>query len=62
MLNRLVYFFWVMMLLAGLASSAPVSAAKVMIVGDSLSDAYSIPRESGWVHLLSERLGEAHEV
>jgi acyl-CoA thioesterase-1 len=62
MFNRLVYVLWVTMLLAGLASSAPVTAAKVMIVGDSLSDAYSIPRESGWVHLLSERLGEAHEV
>lgn len=33
-----------------------------MIVGDSLSDAYSIPRESGWVHRLSERLADEHEV
>ncbi|WP_376696936.1 arylesterase [Wenzhouxiangella sp. EGI_FJ10305] len=40
----------------------PVSAATVMVVGDSLSDAYSIPRESGWVHLLSERLDGEHEV
>jgi len=40
----------------------PASAATVMIVGDSLSDAYSIPRESGWVHRLSERLADEHEV
>lgn len=33
-----------------------------MILGDSLSDAYSIPRESGWVQLLSERLADEHEV
>lgn len=40
----------------------PASAATVMIVGDSLSDAYSIPRESGWVHLLSERVEGEHEI
>lgn len=33
-----------------------------MIVGDSLSDAYSIPRETGWVELASKRLGDQHEV
>lgn len=33
-----------------------------MIVGDSLSDAYSIPRESGWVELLSERVDGEHEI
>ncbi len=33
-----------------------------MIVGDSLSDAYAIPRSSGWVELLSERLGGQHEL
>ena len=38
------------------------SAATVMIVGDSLSDAYSIPRESGWVQLLSERVDGKYEV
>jgi acyl-CoA thioesterase-1 len=49
-------------LLAGLLSGGAARAATVMIVGDSLSDAYSIPRESGWVHLLSERLADEHEV
>ncbi len=37
-------------------------AERIVILGDSLSDAYDIPREAGWVHLLDERLGEAHEV
>lgn len=45
-----------------MALAAPVNAARVMIMGDSLSDAYSIPRESGWVHLLSERLDGEHQV
>lgn len=48
--------------LLGASLCLPVSAATLLIVGDSLSDAYSIPRESGWVQLLSERLDEEHEV
>ena len=50
------------MFLAAFLGSASVQAEKLLILGDSLSDAYSIPRESGWVSLLEERLGEAHEV
>lgn len=37
-------------------------AERIVILGDSLSDAYDMPREAGWVHLLDQRLGEAHEV
>ena len=37
-------------------------AERIVILGDSLSDAYNMPREAGWVHRLDERLGEAHEV
>lgn len=48
--------------LLALVLAAPARAATLMVVGDSLSDAYSIPRESGWVHLLSERLSERHDV
>lgn len=33
-----------------------------MIVGDSLSDAYGISRQSGWVHQLAERWDGRHEV
>lgn len=40
----------------------PAHAARVLVLGDSLSDAYGMSREAGWVHLLDERLGDAHEV
>lgn len=36
--------------------AAPPSAPVLLVVGDSLSAAYRIPREAGWVHLLSQRL------
>lgn len=49
-------------LLTAAVVAAPLQAATVLILGDSLSDAYSIPRESGWVHLLTERLAGEHEV
>lgn len=34
----------------------------LLIMGDSLSAAYGIEREQGWVHLLAERLGEQARV
>jgi len=42
--------------------SFPAHAARVVVLGDSLSDAYDMPREAGWVHLLDQRLGTRHEV
>lgn len=42
--------------------SLPIQAATLLVVGDSLSDHYNMPREAGWAHLLSERLGEDHTV
>lgn len=45
-----------------LGSALPLQAAELLIVGDSLSDAYSIPAESGWVTLLARELGKRHEV
>jgi acyl-CoA thioesterase-1 len=41
-----------------LAASAAVAAAEksILVVGDSLSAAYGIPRNRGWVALLEERL------
>jgi acyl-CoA thioesterase-1 len=62
MFNRFVCVSWMTGLLAGLLIANAPQAATVMIVGDSLSDAYSIPRESGWAHLLAERLDGKHEV
>ncbi len=55
---------WFFALLALGAASMAVSlkADTVLIVGDSLSDAYSMPREAGWAHLLSERLGTDFKV
>lgn len=35
---------------------ASAGAPKVLVLGDSLSAAYGIPLESGWVHLLQERI------
>lgn len=40
----------------------PASASTILVVGDSLSDAYNMPREAGWAHLLSKRLGEDYRV
>jgi len=54
----------VLVAFASLASLAPASAhaERIVILGDSLSDAYDMPREAGWVHRLGQRLGEAHQV
>lgn len=36
--------------------------ATAVVLGDSLSDAYGMPREAGWVARLDRRLGPAHRV
>jgi acyl-CoA thioesterase I len=45
-----------------LSASAAVAAAEksILVVGDSLSAAYGIPRNRGWVALLEERLKREH--
>lgn len=53
-----VHLFALVLVLLGNAAQAE----RIVILGDSLSDAYNMPREAGWVHRLDERLGEAHEV
>ncbi|MDR5865581.1 arylesterase [Halomonas koreensis] len=48
-----------------LLAAAPAGAAErpvVLVMGDSLSAAYGIEREAGWVHLLAERLDGAARV
>lgn len=47
-------FFWLLFSigLAGAAHAAPT----ILVFGDSLSAAYNIPREAGWVALLTKRL------
>ena len=46
-------------------SSASAQAATILVYGDSLSAAYGIPREQGWVALLESRLtsqNQPHQV
>ncbi|TVS11667.1 MAG: arylesterase [Wenzhouxiangella sp.] len=51
------------LLLFGSAMAAQSAQANtLLIVGDSLSDAYNMPREAGWAALLSERLGGDYTV
>lgn len=43
----------------------PAAAAKVLVLGDSISAAYGMKREQGWVSLLEARLhsfGAAYEI
>ncbi|TVQ35216.1 MAG: arylesterase [Wenzhouxiangella sp.] len=54
---------WMATALVALFLAGPVAAqTKILVIGDSLSDAYNMPREAGWAHLLSERLGDSHRV
>ena len=43
---------------AALATNRAATSRPVLVLGDSLSAAYNIPREQGWVHLLGARLAE----
>jgi acyl-CoA thioesterase I len=47
---------------AGSAADRAVPSGRVvLVVGDSLSAEYGLPRDSGWVHRLSERLARLAE-
>ena len=46
------------LLLWGVAVAQAAPTRSVLVLGDSLSAAHNIPVESGWVHLLGERLGK----
>lgn len=41
-----------------LLSAPGLWASTIVVIGDSLSDAYNMPREAGWPALLDQRLGE----
>jgi len=45
-------------MLCGIGSAQAATPKTVLVLGDSLSAAHNIPVESGWVHLLDERLGK----
>lgn len=53
-INRRVWLLGLALLLA--AASAQAEQRTLVVVGDSLSAAYNMSREDGWVHLLQERL------
>jgi len=42
-----------------LAAATAATPANILILGDSLSAEYGLPRDSGWVRLLADRLGKA---
>ncbi len=47
------FLFWCLVSFAGLAAAEP---SKVLILGDSLSAAYNLRAEQGWVSLLNDKL------
>jgi acyl-CoA thioesterase-1 len=53
--NRLRYFFLLLVLtISPLVNSKELTSLKVLVMGDSLSAAYNMPSESGWVNLAAE--------
>lgn len=53
---------WVGLAVGFALVQASAQAATAVILGDSLSDAYGMPREAGWVARLDRRLAPAHRV
>lgn len=51
-----------LLLLAGSISSSTLAGGTLLIIGDSLSDAYGMARESGWAAQLENRLGAEYTV
>ena len=51
-----------LMVFSSLYSSASFADQKILVWGDSLSAAYGIPLEKGWVNLMRTELGEKFEI
>ncbi|MGZ8228357.1 MAG: arylesterase [Burkholderiales bacterium] len=51
MLSRILFMFV-------LLAAAPATAATILVFGDSLSAAYGLPQDKGWVSLLDKRVRE----
>ena len=49
-----------LLLSAAVAAENPAPKRTVLVVGDSLSAAYNLSKEQGWVHLLGEKLAQEH--
>jgi acyl-CoA thioesterase-1 len=59
---RIVHSFLRLALLAAALSMAPAAAAAtrtVMVFGDSLSAAYNLSPDQGWVHLIGDRIARS---
>lgn len=50
------------LLIVVLSGGVPLSAATVVVLGDSLSDAYGMSREAGWVARLDAELSPEHRI
>jgi acyl-CoA thioesterase-1 len=72
-MNRMLRHLWLVLLacvtVASAAGSSPAlaqaKAPVILVLGDSLSAEYGLPRDTGWVSLLAKRLGasgQANEV
>lgn len=60
MRSRFLAFLRAALAAASLAAAWPAAAAHTLLVfGDSLSAAYGIAPEQGWVHLLADRIAKA---
>lgn len=53
---------WLLIVLLLWTGAANAASTTLLVMGDSLSAAYGIPREAGWVNLLRERVGDDVEV
>lgn len=52
----------VALIVMSIGAMAPIRAATVVVLGDSLSDAYGMQREAGWVARLDKQLAPEHRV
>lgn len=50
------YTLLLLVFLTSFSASASAASQTILVLGDSLSAAYNMPKEQGWVNLLSERL------
>lgn len=54
--------FFIGILFLSFSVSSSFASTKILVWGDSLSAAYGIPVEKGWVHLLKGELGDGFEI
>lgn len=53
---RWLKWLWAILALVALPGGTAHAAPSILVVGDSLSAAYGLPRDAGWVSLLESRL------